>query len=69
MTNFQQGPRPDDVVLGGQSFAPPDAAVLGGIEGVKERFEWGAIEQKKAALDQALQYGENGLAFLAAVSE
>jgi hypothetical protein len=28
-------PQPDDAVLGGQSLAPLDGAVLGGIEGVK----------------------------------
>ena len=57
-------PRPDDVVLGGQSTAPLDAAVLGGIEGIKQRFDIGDIEEKKQALEQALQYGELGINFL-----
>lgn len=31
-------PQPDDAVLGGQSLAPLDESVLGGIEGVKKHF-------------------------------
>ena len=62
-------PRPDDVVLGGQSLTPVNGLVLGGLEGVKQRFESGDIKAQKAALEQALQYGEKGLAFLAAVVE
>ena len=62
-------PRPDDVVLGGQFAAPLDAAVLGGIESIKQRFEAGDINAKKAALDRALLYGDKGLDFLAEVSE
>ena len=60
-------PRPDDAVLGGYSLAPMDGAVLGGLEGVKQRFDLGDIEEKKAALDQALQYGDRSLGFLVAV--
>ena len=62
-------PRPDDVVLGGQFQAPVDGLVLGGLDGVKQRFESGDIEVQKAALEQALQYGEKGLTFLAEVVE
>ena len=62
------GPRPDNVVLGGQYADPLDAAVLGGIEIVKQLFEAGDIEGQKAALEQALQYGDKGLNFLATVS-
>jgi len=67
--NLPQQPRPDDAVLGSQSLAPIDGAVLGGIEGVKQRFEVGDFEQKKQALDQALQYGDRGIEFLVVVSE
>jgi len=63
-------PQPDDAVLGGQSAAPIDGAVLGGIEGVKQRFEVGDFEQKKQALEDALRYGDRqGLEFLRSIFE
>lgn len=54
-------PREYDVVLGGQNLPPVHSAVLGGIEGVKRRLENTDIEQKVAALEDALKYGEAGL--------
>ncbi|MBD2458030.1 hypothetical protein H6G80_28690 [Nostoc sp. FACHB-87] len=54
-------PRVYDAVLGGQENAPAGAVVLGGLEGVKRRLANPIIEQKIAALEEALKYGEAGL--------
>lgn len=54
-------PRVYDAVLGGQKKAPPGALVLGGLEGVKRRLANPVIEQRIAALEEALKYGEAGL--------
>jgi formylglycine-generating enzyme required for sulfatase activity len=59
--NHPPQPRSDDVVLGGAVRLPVDAVVLGGLEGVKRRLAAAAIEQRVAALKEALQYGEAGL--------
>ncbi len=39
-------PREFDAVLGGGNQAPVDGVVLGGIEGVKRRWESANIQQK-----------------------
>ena len=59
MTNQQ--PRPDDAVLGGQSQAPLDAAVLGGIQGVRQRYTHGNEQDKIIALRQAINYNLEGI--------
>src|SRR5919202_1027256 len=59
--NHPPQPRSDDVVLGGSAPIPADGVVLGGLEGVKRRLAVAAIEQRVAALKEALQYGEAGL--------
>jgi len=64
MSENPRQPRPDDAVLGGQSQAPMYAAVLGGIEGVKQRLETDSLEEKKAALEDALKYGDKGIEVL-----
>ena len=61
MPNDQNQPREYDAVLGGQNLIPRDAAVLGGIAGVKSRLASPAIEVRIAALSEALKYGEAGL--------
>lgn len=38
MTNNQNEPREFDIVLGGEKPPPSQGAVLGGIEGVKQRL-------------------------------
>ena len=60
MNNPQQ-PREYDAVLGGNSPSIEGAAVLGGIEGVKLRLQNPDLNVKIAALEQALNYGEQGL--------
>jgi hypothetical protein len=69
MSENPRQPRPDDAVLGGQSQAPMYAAVLGGIEGVKLRLETGNLEEKKAAFQDALKYGEKGIEVLFEILE
>lgn len=44
--NEPRQPRPDEAVLGGQFLAPLDGTVLGGLEGVEQRFEWGILKRK-----------------------
>jgi hypothetical protein len=69
MSENPRQPRPDDAVLGGQSQAPMYAAVLGGIEGVKLRLETGNLEEKEAALQDALKYGDKGIEVLFTILE
>lgn len=57
-------PREYDVVLGGGNQAPVDGVVLGGIEGVKRRWESANIQQKIVALSEALNYGDVGSDFV-----
>ncbi|MBN3896463.1 MAG: hypothetical protein HWQ41_14715 [Nostoc sp. NOS(2021)] len=61
MSKNSNRPRVYDAVLGGQKKAPPGAVVLGGLEGVKRRLANPVVEQKIAALEEALKYGEVGL--------
>lgn len=56
MINESSQPRPDDVVLGGQNQSPINAAVLGGIEGIKYQLSIGSVAQQVAALPKALRY-------------
>lgn len=67
MTNQQ--PRPDDAVLGGQFQAPIDAAVLGGIEGVRQKLASDNEDAKREGILQALNYGEKGIEALFGVLE
>ncbi|MFM6277884.1 MAG: formylglycine-generating enzyme family protein, partial [Dolichospermum sp.] len=60
MNNPQQ-PGKYDAVLGGNSPSIESAAVLGGIEGVKLRLQNSDARVRIAALQQALNYGEQGL--------
>ena len=60
MNNPQQ-PREYDAVLGGNSPSLEGAAVLGGIEGVKLRLQNPDAQVRIAALEQAVNYGEQGL--------
>jgi formylglycine-generating enzyme required for sulfatase activity len=59
--NHPQQPREYDAVLGGNSPSIEGAAVLGGIEGVKLRLQNPDSKVRIAALEQALNYGEQGL--------
>ena len=50
-----------DAVLGGQNLIPVNAAVLGGIAGVKSRLASPIVESRIVALSEALKYGKAGL--------
>lgn len=54
-------PRAYDAVLGGQTPAPVDGAVLGGLPGVKRRLVSSVVAQRVTALKEALKYGQSGL--------
>ena len=61
MSENQNEPTEYDAVKGGQNLIPVNAAVLGGIGGVKSRLASPNVEVKIAALSEALKYGESGL--------
>ncbi|MEG4495761.1 formylglycine-generating enzyme family protein [Microcoleus sp. F10-C6] len=61
MPNDQNQPREYDAVKGGQNSTPVDAAVLGGIAGVKSHLASPSVEVRIIALSEALKYGEAGL--------
>lgn len=61
MTDASSQPRLFDAVLGGLQPPPVNAAVLGGIEGVKYRFNSPIEAHKILALKDALNYGEAGI--------
>lgn len=60
MNNNPNQPRVYDAVLGGQSPPPTEGVVLGGLAGVKKRLVSAAVEERVAALTEALKYGEAG---------
>ncbi|MEG4105577.1 hypothetical protein [Microcoleus sp. S13_C5] len=53
MPDNSNQPREYDAVLGGQSQIPIAGAVLGGIAGVKQRFNSPSIESRIAAVKDA----------------
>ncbi len=61
MSENQNEPREYDAVKGGQNSIPVNAAVLGGIPGLKSRLASPDVEARIAALSEALKYGELGL--------
>jgi formylglycine-generating enzyme required for sulfatase activity len=61
MANERDLPGEYDAVLGGQNLIPCDAAVLGGIAGVKSRLASPDVEVRIAALSDAFKYGDAGL--------
>lgn len=64
MVNESSQPKPGDAVLGGQNPPLIDAAVLGGIEGVKRRYADPSPYIRSAALKEAVKYGEKGIELL-----
>ena len=66
MNSNSNQPKAYDLVLGGQTSTPMNAAVLGGLAGVKKRLEIHPnsprpVEQRINALKEALNYGKAGL--------
>lgn len=69
MNSNSNQPKAYDLVLGGQSSNPMNAAVLGGLPGVKRRLDNSQkspllIEQRINALKEALNYGKTGLSLV-----
>jgi formylglycine-generating enzyme required for sulfatase activity len=61
MNPHPQEPNPVDAVLGTGAIATPGSAILGGLDGVKQRLVQGTLEQQLIALKQAIDYGETGV--------
>ena len=53
-------PKEYDAVLAGQNSPPINAAILGGIAGVKHRLASPSVEARLAAITDALNYGAEG---------
>lgn len=64
MSENQNQPRDFDAVLGGESPLPVDAAVLGGIEGIKRYLSSPVVKVRVAVLSETLKYGDAGLDLL-----
>jgi hypothetical protein len=56
-----QQPHSQDAVLGGSVGQPATGAVLGGLTGVKQRLASPLVEQRVAALAEAMRHGQAGL--------
>lgn len=61
MTNDPNQPKQHDAVLGGQSPPPVQGAILGGIEGVKQRLASPLVKARIVAVNEALNYADAGL--------
>ena len=57
-------PGSDDAVLGGQVSPPTESVVIGGLEGVKQKYNSNSIDLRIAALREALKYKNGGLNFV-----
>lgn len=64
MANSSQEPRKFDAVKGGQVPPPVSGAVLGGIEGLRQRFATGNEQVRLNAVVSASTYGDEGLDIL-----
>jgi hypothetical protein len=63
MAEYQTNPNPNDTdaILGGQNPPPVNAAILGGLAGVKQRLESESIAERLHALNNAVVYGDDGI--------
>jgi len=64
ITDSPNQPRDYDAVLGGQNPVPDTAVVLGGLAGLKARFQKGDGATKVAEIKNSLKYGKPGVEFL-----
>ncbi|MBD2183992.1 hypothetical protein H6S82_11140 [Planktothrix sp. FACHB-1355] len=64
MAKNSDRPRDFDAVLGGQTPPPVGGVVLGGMEGLRRRFAASIVEERVAALSDALNYGDAGIDLL-----
>ena len=61
MPDDPKQPTEYDAVLGGTAPPPVSGVVLGGLEGVKRRWKSAVVEQRMAALTEALKYGKDSI--------
>ena len=61
MPDSSNQPKHSDAILGGQQPPPITGAVLGGLQGVKHRLANPSADIRRAALTDALNYGQAGL--------
>lgn len=54
-------PRESDLVLGGKNPPPTNAAILGGLAGVKQRLKSESIAERLWALNNSIQYGSSAI--------
>jgi hypothetical protein len=57
----EPNPRQSDLVLGGQNPPPTNAAILGGLAGVKQRLDSESIAERLQALNNSIQYGSSAI--------
>jgi hypothetical protein len=57
----QIDPKNSDAVLGGQNPPPQNSAILGGLDGVKQRLESKSLAAKLEALKDLIQHGADGI--------
>lgn len=67
MAKQPKQPQNTDVVLGNQTESPVSSAILGGLEGLQQRFLHLDVAQKLAAMPNILELGEPGIDLLVAV--
>jgi hypothetical protein len=60
----ESNPHESDLILGGQNPPQTNAAILGGLAGVKQRLESESIAQRLQALNNAVAYGDNAIDLL-----
>jgi hypothetical protein len=61
MTSAFESPRSDDIVLGGDQLPVPQALVLGGVEGLLQRFPRLSPEEQQEAIWRLVDQGDAGL--------
>ncbi|MBL1178699.1 hypothetical protein [Pantanalinema sp. GBBB05] len=61
MANDASQPEPTDLILGGHLPPPSSGAVLGGIQGLRQRLADASPDQIVDLLPQSLNYGEAGI--------
>ncbi len=64
MNHNPKYPQADDAVLGGKHLSGMNDAILGGLEGVKQKLASNSEQKRIIALNEALEYGQEGLELL-----
>jgi hypothetical protein len=61
MSDLTPQPQSSDAILGGKTPPPVTGAVLGGLEGAKQRLESQDLVTRSTALKDAFRYGDRGI--------